>query len=598
MEQVDATAHPRLYRRGARYYHRAAIPQDIRATYPKTEETFSLGTSDYQEALRQVRKAAHEVDQRFEQHRQQLAAQANPLSGLTEQQLQWLSDLFYAYLLEADEEYRREFDWDSDADFDAAYEAFTDEIESAQTAYITGRIAKRFHRFAEESVEVNLDSPLSPESSDWNALAWRLQQTFIIAAQAILARQRGEVALTPTQQSIQPQNASQAYEKPGSSSFEARQQVGQRLSNSAHSASAETTPLLSTAVDEWLSEKVRDWSTKTYKDHDKTLENFRTVAGDKPLSQYGKADGRLFKGVLLKLPPNWTKQKPLQGLTIDTAADKAAKLGMEPMSGKNLNKIIGYAASFWSWASAHYDDCPSNPLAGLKVKLKASAREERSPFQVSDLKAIFHAPVFTGCKSLHHWRQPGTLIPRNSGMFWTPLISLFSGMRMGEVLQLYVSDIREDQGIHYIDINDAGQDKSLKTSSSSRTVPVHDELIRLGFLDHVQLMHQQGSQRLFPDMEMGNDGYYSSVYSKRFRALLDHLKIKHGKNSFHSFRHNFEDACRNSGISKEVMDALQGHTEAGMSGRYGSGYALGTLSDAIHRLEYRGLDLSHLHRNT
>ena len=38
--------HPRLYRRGATYWHRAAVPVDIKKSYPKTEETFSLGTKD------------------------------------------------------------------------------------------------------------------------------------------------------------------------------------------------------------------------------------------------------------------------------------------------------------------------------------------------------------------------------------------------------------------------------------------------------------------------------------------------------------------------------------------------------------------------
>ena len=38
--------HTRLYRRGAVYYHRAAVPVDIIATYGKREETFSLKTKD------------------------------------------------------------------------------------------------------------------------------------------------------------------------------------------------------------------------------------------------------------------------------------------------------------------------------------------------------------------------------------------------------------------------------------------------------------------------------------------------------------------------------------------------------------------------
>ncbi|WP_146193181.1 DUF6538 domain-containing protein [Maritimibacter sp. 55A14] len=46
--------HARLYRRGAVYYHRAAVPQDIVETYGKREETFSLQTRDYTEALRKV----------------------------------------------------------------------------------------------------------------------------------------------------------------------------------------------------------------------------------------------------------------------------------------------------------------------------------------------------------------------------------------------------------------------------------------------------------------------------------------------------------------------------------------------------------------
>lgn len=38
--------HTRLYRRGATYYHRAAVPKDIVETYGKREETFSLHTKD------------------------------------------------------------------------------------------------------------------------------------------------------------------------------------------------------------------------------------------------------------------------------------------------------------------------------------------------------------------------------------------------------------------------------------------------------------------------------------------------------------------------------------------------------------------------
>jgi hypothetical protein len=49
MEKVSG--HPRLVRRGAVYYHRAAVLKGIKDTYGKTEEPLSPKTKDYREAL-------------------------------------------------------------------------------------------------------------------------------------------------------------------------------------------------------------------------------------------------------------------------------------------------------------------------------------------------------------------------------------------------------------------------------------------------------------------------------------------------------------------------------------------------------------------
>jgi len=61
--------HTHLYRRGAVYCHRAAVHQDIVATYGKREETFSLRTRDYAEALRRVKIEAVRIDHQFDEHR-------------------------------------------------------------------------------------------------------------------------------------------------------------------------------------------------------------------------------------------------------------------------------------------------------------------------------------------------------------------------------------------------------------------------------------------------------------------------------------------------------------------------------------------------
>jgi hypothetical protein len=63
---------------------------------------------------------------------------------------------------------------------------------------------------------------------------------------------------------------------------------------------------------------------------------------------------------------------------------------------------------------------------------------------------------------------------------------------------------------------------------------------------------------------------------------------------FHSLRHNVEDALRNSNVSKEIRDAIQGHGEVGVSREYGTGYYVKTLNEAVQKIKYEGLDLKHL----
>lgn len=76
---------------------------------PKSEETFSLRTKDYAEAVRLVRIAAVDVDRKFEAHRRKLSAQSHPpLKELPENQIKELGKIYYAHLLREDEDPRDE----------------------------------------------------------------------------------------------------------------------------------------------------------------------------------------------------------------------------------------------------------------------------------------------------------------------------------------------------------------------------------------------------------------------------------------------------------------------------------------------------------
>lgn len=294
--------------------------------------------------------------------------------------------------------------------------------------------------------------------------------------------------------------------------------------------------------------------------------------------------------MLSSLPASWWQIDGLRDHTIEAASQKAKASGLPPMSITNVNKHIGCLYSLMSYAAKHYDEVDRNPFDGMRVEKKVSARDERASFTLDDLKKIFASPPFTGCKSEWLWRKPGDLVLRDSHWFWVPLIALFTGARLNEILQLYRDDIVEIDGVMFFDLRTEQPDQRLKNQTSKRKVPIHQTLLDVGFADFVA----SKTGRLFPGVEMAADGYYSTNFSSKFGQLLKSIGVKHAKNSFHSFRHTFEDACRACGIRHEVMEALVGHSQGGMAARYGGNYPLPPLVEAMGMLRHAGLDLAEL----
>jgi len=58
----DVPRHPRLQKRGSRYFLRVKVPADLRGATGKREIRKALGTSDPREALKAVRRASAETN--------------------------------------------------------------------------------------------------------------------------------------------------------------------------------------------------------------------------------------------------------------------------------------------------------------------------------------------------------------------------------------------------------------------------------------------------------------------------------------------------------------------------------------------------------
>jgi integrase len=249
-----------------------------------------------------------------------------------------------------------------------------------------------------------------------------------------------------------------------------------------------------------------------------------------------------------------------------------------------------------------------NPCARVRITKPKSATplaamdDGYEPFTASELTVIFSAPLYTGCKDDGHGvNKTGPNIIRKA-RFWVPLIALFSGLRMQEILQLETSDIREDGGVRYICVNDivspeaakVGHKKKLKTKNSVRDVPVHRELEKLGFFSHVE---QTGGALIFPELEGGAAEKLSDNFSKRFRSFLRPTGVWVSRRKvFHSFRGTFNDALRDAEVPKDIREELLGWgDQQSMDRKYGKGAKLSKLHAHVNKTTYDELDLSSLY---
>ncbi|WP_187182266.1 site-specific integrase [Rhizobium sp. WL3] len=375
------------------------------------------------------------------------------------------------------------------------------------------------------------------------------------------------------------------------------QHVSASVADEELSAPTETTvttpalPLLDDVKKPFLEDKKRSGtSVGACEEIYRNIDDFLEIVGDKSINKYTKADVREYLAVIQSVPPNSRKKVAYRDLKLREISKKAQGTKEKGPDVATVHKKFDAVAGFFRWLCRHYDHMPSNPFNDMRPQeRKKNVRDERHPFTIDELRRIFSTPPYTGAKSASRWLTPGSVVLKDRGVYWLPLIALYSGLRLGEILQLRKGDIQEEDGVHYIDVNDH-DGKSVKTNAGHRRVPIHPRLTEMGLLSYVRQLPELGT-RLINDIPLsGRAKDRSGRGSRKMAELLITSGVKTDKNSFHSFRHTFEDACRMAGIDHAVMNILQGHVQGDMSDRYGHGrYSLTKLSEAISKITYPGL---------
>jgi len=323
-----------------------------------------------------------------------------------------------------------------------------------------------------------------------------------------------------------------------------------------------------------------DWVKKTAADAKRVLSLTEDIIGkDKPIAKLGIEDVKAIRDAISLVPPNYMKSAAGKGINVQDAIKGNADGACLALKTQDKYFTIFRQLLIFARDEGYIEKIPGE---GVKIAgaTKVNAIDGRLPYSKEQLKAIFASPLFIGHSEKRH--EPGPLMIRD-GKYWVPLVALYSGMRMGEIIQLLVTDIKHDGDIAYFDVS-KGDGKQVKTASSVRRVPVHKVLVKLGLLDLTK--NKTGGDRIFHDLGIGTDGYYSQVFSKWWGRYSKTIGFHTDKTAFHSFRHNFKDALQSAEVQEYVAKALMGHANRDVHSQYGSGPSLQILKKNIDKVSY------------
>lgn len=288
--------------------------------------------------------------------------------------------------------------------------------------------------------------------------------------------------------------------------------------------------------------------------------------------------------------------KDISRRDVTTYIDKMRTPGAVTPKGfsiPNMNSHLSMLSALFGYA-VRRNLIETNPATNTQIQDTRRPREKRREFDAPALAAIFSSPVYA--------QDARPEAGAGEASYWIPLLALYTGARIGELCQLHPEDVEQEA---YVDPKGKPQKawvirieqnkargQTVKTESSERRIPVHDDLIKLGFVRYAQA--QKGKHLLFDRIRAGNsEGRLSMGWGQWFSEYLrTKCAVTDERMTFHSFRHTFKHHARQALIPADVHNALTGHETRSAADAYGGlSYPLYPLVEGMKRYRVAGLTL-------
>ncbi len=303
-------------------------------------------------------------------------------------------------------------------------------------------------------------------------------------------------------------------------------------------------------------------SDQMQKEYARNIPLIQTLLPDKPISEITSNDIKVCLDKCRLIPKR--SKKPYKDMQIDELVILDVPVE-DRVSAKTVLEIKKLIQGLFKFAvSKEYVDLSP----AVNVDFKYEREYTRGSYYDSEVLKILDHVSLTQSESIQ----------------WIIHLGAYTGARLGEIVQLRSEDIKKsDSGdVWYILVTpEAG---SLKTKNSFRTIPIHDLIVKRGFLEYVS----KRNGKLFSDVPNGKS------ITRKFNKIRDDAGVSKNNEfnqsrTFHSFRHSFVTKAREAQVSDALIQEVVGHekTSAGITDSYTQRFSVAKLKQVVDAINYQ-----------
>ena len=275
-------------------------------------------------------------------------------------------------------------------------------------------------------------------------------------------------------------------------------------------------------------QKDGDWDTDTVKQVRTAIRLFDYACGTGiMIEDLEQSHVRAFTKLCAALPNRWGRTREERADGFEASLARAATLPASEvgLGQVTINKHLTWVTSVLDHAAGEDGDetghRPAVPLLFKTARKGAGKgprkdrkrkRDKRANWTKAEVARLLSAPIWTGAKGIDHRLTPGTEIIHDA-WYWLPLMLPLYGGRSSELAGLGLAEVHEQDPIPYFVI-DYTEDRPLKNVQSIRKLPIHPELIRLGFIDYITKLRRAGCTMLFPEMVSADSPSFAGTFYK------------------------------------------------------------------------------------